>query len=66
MALVYKGVIIQTSCPNLFKDLGKLRATSPKPPVLEKGATSEATCTIFKALTIFLIITSISAADSNR
>jgi len=39
-----------TSWPSLAKALGRLLATSAKPPVLEKGATSATTETILSCL----------------
>ena len=36
----YSGVMMETRCPRSASAFGRLAATSPRPPVLENGATS--------------------------
>ena len=43
----YSGITTRTSCPRLRRALGSAPATSAKPPLLAKGATSEETMRIF-------------------
>jgi len=39
--------MVRTSCPKRDNDRGKEKTTSPKPPTLAKGASSEDTNNIF-------------------
>ena len=51
----YRGITTRTSSPSLAKNLGKIPATSARPPVFAKGTASEATIRTFISSSNLLI-----------
>ena len=48
----HRGATTMTLCPRLANAMGKLPTTSPSPPVLLQGATSEDTKTVSRGLSV--------------